>query len=80
MSRIQRRDVKAARKAVECGDHWTGRFGSRWIEPGEPYVRLSLPPGADPWYSDRWCVLRLHPECFDWQTPALPDPAPEAQA
>ena len=71
MSRIQRRDVKAARKRVECGDHWDVS-PSRWIEPGQPYVRLTLPPGCDPWYADHWVTLRLHPECFNWQTPEVP--------
>lgn len=68
MSRVQRRDVKAAREAVECGDHYSPN-GSKWIEKGQPYVRLALPPYCDPWDADHWVILRLHPECFDYQTP-----------
>jgi hypothetical protein len=57
-----RREVRAARRPVVC-DAIPCFFNTRWIEAGQSYIRLVLPPRREPNYGDHWWPLRLHLAC-----------------
>lgn len=61
MSRALRRTQIARRRyPCEWEFHTEGEVCRRPIEPGERYVRASLPPGVEPNYGDSWWTMRYH--------------------
>lgn len=63
MSRTLRTTQRASRRYLcEWPYHTDGEVCRRPIEPGELYVRASLPPGAEPNYGEGWWMMRYHAE------------------
>ena len=55
--------VQKARKRYPC-DRCNDGEGNGYIEPGESYVRLSLPPHVGSEWQDGWDTRRYHTNCF----------------
>ena len=54
--------VQKAKKRYPC-DRCNDGEGHGYIEVGEPYVRLSIPPSKVP-EAGGFYTYRYHPECF----------------
>jgi len=68
--------IQVARKRYRCehgGYECPGVYPicSGWIEPGERYVRASLPPGSD-MGNTSWWTLRRHASDIEYVPPAGP--------